>query len=335
MKKLLYFLLFLPATLVQAQQSTELRWSGNTPFIDFSNDASIDFDARMILTGDDALFLDGAKVGIGEYTPTSRLTINGTEGATPSLLIRNNSYNSTQSAGTTSLQFAFADHVGPKVEAYKVTNNSTGIKFYTEYGLNLPRLALTVHPSQLLSEADVFSLQKTGSPAGVQVHSGSTSSSLQFIRYGIKHAGLVFDGSTIIFKGMSGSDDFNPDLTVNNTESVNTAFLGNVAIGRMDAQGYKLAIAGKAIAEEIVVKLQANWPDYVFEPTYQLPSLQELQLYILQHKHLPEMPTAKEVQQDGAKLGEMNILLLKKVEELTLYILQQEARIQKLEAQIK
>lgn len=84
---------------------------------------------------------------------------------------------------------------------------------------------------------------------------------------------------------------------------------------------YKLAVGGKAIAEEFVIKLQTNWPDYVFEDTYKLPSLLEVERYIRENKHLPELPSAQEVQQNGLTLGEMNALLLKKIEELTLYVI--------------
>ena len=114
---------------------------------------------------------------------------------------------------------------------------------------------------------------------------------------------------------------------------------GNVGIGTTDPKGYKLAIAGKAIAEEIVVKLQANWPDYVFEETYQLPPLTEVALYIKQHKHLPEIPSEKEISENGVQVGEMNVVLLKKVEELTLYLIEQNKKIElqqmRLEAQMK
>lgn len=324
MKYFKYLLFFISVAMngVHAQTNTELRCNGCAPYIDLSNDASIDYDARIILNGDDALVVDGAKVGIGESSPTSRLSIKGAEGTAPSLLLRNSSYTRAQSTGTVSFQFAFNDHEGPKIEAYKVTNDNTGIKFYTESGYSLPKLALTVHPTQLLSEADVFSVQKTGSPAGIQVHSGSTNSSLQFIRYGVKHAGLVFNGNTIIFKGMSAPDDHNPDLTLNNSETVNAAFLGNVGVGTLDTKGYRFAVAGSAVAEEVVVKLQASWPDYVFESGYKLPSLLELQLYIAQNKHLPGIPSATEVSQTGIALGEMNAKLLKKIEELTLYLIE-------------
>jgi hypothetical protein len=96
---------------------------------------------------------------------------------------------------------------------------------------------------------------------------------------------------------------------------------GNVSIGTTDPKGYRLAVAGKAIAEEIVVKLQSNWPDYVFEKNYNLRPLAEVETYINQNKHLPEVPAAKEMEANGVNLGEMDMLLLKKVEELTLYVI--------------
>jgi hypothetical protein len=98
---------------------------------------------------------------------------------------------------------------------------------------------------------------------------------------------------------------------------------GNLAIGTTDPKGYKLAVAGKAVAEEVTVKLQASWPDYVFNSDYNLLSLEEIKTYIDKHKHLPEVPSAKEMETNGVQLGEMNMLLLKKIEELTLYVIEQ------------
>lgn len=99
---------------------------------------------------------------------------------------------------------------------------------------------------------------------------------------------------------------------------------GNVGIGTSDTKGYKLAVAGKMISEEVVVKLQGNWPDYVFEKNYNLPTLTELEAYIKVNKHLPEVPSACVVEENGVNLGEMNAILLKKVEELTLYVIEQQ-----------
>ncbi|MET7000189.1 hypothetical protein [Chitinophaga defluvii] len=109
------------------------------------------------------------------------------------------------------------------------------------------------------------------------------------------------------------------------------ALNGNVGIGTNDTKGYKLAVAGSMIAEKIKVKVKTAWPDYVFAPEYQLPSLQEVVAHIQQHQHLPDMPSAKEVAAEGIDLGEMNRKLLQKIEELTLYIIQQEKRIAALE----
>jgi hypothetical protein len=86
-------------------------------------------------------------------------------------------------------------------------------------------------------------------------------------------------------------------------------------------------------AEMIEVKPNA-WHDYVFYPDYELRSLSELEQYIKQNHHLPEIPSAKEVQENGIDLGDMQGKLLLKIEELTLYILQQNQQINNLQDQI-
>jgi hypothetical protein len=95
---------------------------------------------------------------------------------------------------------------------------------------------------------------------------------------------------------------------------------GNVGIGTADTKGYMLAVAGKVIAEEVVVKLKANWPDYVFDPSYHLPPLDEVMGYIAEYKRLPGMPPASDVSSTGINVSEITSLLVKKVEELTLYL---------------
>jgi hypothetical protein len=84
-----------------------------------------------------------------------------------------------------------------------------------------------------------------------------------------------------------------------------------------------LTVKGKIHTNEVKVDLLgAVAPDYVFEPTYDLKPLAEIETYIKENKHLPEVPSAKEMEQNGVQLGEMNMLLLKKVEELTLHLIE-------------
>jgi hypothetical protein len=112
---------------------------------------------------------------------------------------------------------------------------------------------------------------------------------------------------------------------------------GNAVIGTLAPQafGYTLSVGGKIASEEILVDLKADWPDYVFKSDYKLRTLTELEDYIQQKGHLPGLPAASEVQDVGIELGEMNRLLVEKIEELTLYILQQEERIKALEEKSK
>jgi hypothetical protein len=109
---------------------------------------------------------------------------------------------------------------------------------------------------------------------------------------------------------------------------------GNLGIGTTDTKGYKFAVNGSAIATSMTVKLYANWPDYVFKKDYQLPSLTEVKTYIDQNRHLPEMPSEQEIAKDGLNLGEMNKLLVKKVEELTLYLIEKDKKDKQQQEQI-
>ena len=88
------------------------------------------------------------------------------------------------------------------------------------------------------------------------------------------------------------------------------------------AVGYQLSVRGKIMSEELRIDNYVDWPDYVFEENYPLPSLDELRFSIRKSGHLPGFPSASEVKETGIDVGEMQKKLLEKIEELTLYILQ-------------
>ena len=102
---------------------------------------------------------------------------------------------------------------------------------------------------------------------------------------------------------------------------------GRVGIGTTSPDA-KLAVRGNIHAQEVKIDLNgAVAPDYVFKEGYDLRSLQEVQDHIKEHGHLPNIPSAQEMEANGIDLGQMNLKLLEKIEELTLYTLEQEVKI--------
>ncbi len=98
---------------------------------------------------------------------------------------------------------------------------------------------------------------------------------------------------------------------------------GNVGIGTTEPT-VKLAVNGTTKTKKIIVSEQsAEWPDYVFKGNYQLPDLSELELFVQSYQHLPGIPTSDEVRRHGQNLGAIQTKLLQKIEELTLYLIDQ------------
>ncbi|MBD1263211.1 hypothetical protein HZY62_21675 [Maribacter polysiphoniae] len=98
---------------------------------------------------------------------------------------------------------------------------------------------------------------------------------------------------------------------------------GRIGIGTTTPDS-KLTVKGKIHAEEVKIDLFVSAPDYVFKEGYALRTLEETQDYIEENGHLPNIPSAKEMEENGVELGVMNMKLLEKIEELTLYTLQQQ-----------
>ena len=109
----------------------------------------------------------------------------------------------------------------------------------------------------------------------------------------------------------------------------------NIAIGTSNAQGYKLAVNGTAIFTKVKVKTAGTWPDYVFKKGYHLPDLKELEEYLVKYRHLPGIASEADVKQDGIDIGDHQAALLKKVEEMTLYLIGENKALKEQNEQIR
>ena len=113
----------------------------------------------------------------------------------------------------------------------------------------------------------------------------------------------------------------------NNALGINTRQLSDAGTN------YTLSINGKMRANE--VKVYTGWADYVFEDDYELRSLKAVEKFIKKHKHLPDVPSAKVVEKNGIFVGEMNATLLRKIEELTLYMIDLKKEVETLKKENK
>ena len=174
------------------------------------------------------------------------------------------------------------------------------------------------------------------------------------IKQSSNEVGLIIDRVTgspsITSTGINGDGNIVIDAYTNGTNITGDVYLGlyndrNVSVGqgggslcighddpkaKLDVIGDAI-ISGKVTTSEIIVEANGNTAEFVFEDNYQLKDLSEVETFIKANKHLPEIPSADEMEQAGVNLAEMNKLLLMKVEELTLYLIEMEKQLKDLQ----
>jgi hypothetical protein len=169
---------------------------------------------------------------------------------------------------------------------------------------------------------------KAPSGATVGITTGNTA----------KVIGLIHDGSAGIISTttLDGTSNNSPLKFATAGQTRMVIFEnGYVGIGVSGMPTAELTVGGKIHAREVKVNVNAGAPDYVFLENYRLLPLREVSLYINQHRHLPEVPPATEMEKDGINVSEMNMLLLKKIEELTLYMIDQDKKMELLTTEIE
>ena len=136
---------------------------------------------------------------------------------------------------------------------------------------------------------------------------------------------------------MIGFNSTVPTLFVgpaNGANTIGTVMIGTTSLGNAAGQGYLLGVKGGIIAEKVKVATYDNWADYVFDETYPLKTLEEVETFINTYSCLPDMPNALDIKNNGYDLAEMDALLLKKIEELYLYVIELKKENEELKKQI-
>ncbi len=310
-------------------------WATNGSNLDFAvyapNNLYLDAGGQKRMT-----ILSNGNVGLGTTSPLSGgsaaswLTLNGTSGY---------SGGSIYSIGGVVKGYSYVDNDGLLTQ-----QAVTGQKFVTNNGITAMSIATsgnvgigTTSPTVALDVFNATAIVRAISSTGTNrtfFAAENTGGTYYFGGENSAGNGIFGTGGLPYALGINTSSTNPLQLGTNNMVRMTISSGGNVGIGTTDAQGYKLAVNGSAIAESITVKLHGSWPDYVFKSKYTLPSLTQVKTYIDKNKHLPDMPSEQEVAKNGINLGEIVKVQTKKIEELTLYLLEEHTKNTKQEARI-
>jgi len=243
------------------------------------------------------VFYNTGNVGIGTDIPAEALDVVGTANFSQDLRIGQQNGNGI---------FVFNTEAGTDIHDMILYGNNGKARAYLAASYERTQFSLGN-----LSEQEFFNINNNEITNSVFVHMPRPDSRMVISGYGDykpEHKFIVRNGSALI--------------------EGNILSTGKIGIGLESSEipvDYQFAVAGKIISEEVKVKLQsAGWPDYVFSKDYKLPTLKNVEDHIKAKGHLQNIPSAAEVAVNGILLGDMNAKLLKKIEELTLYTIQQQ-----------
>ena len=262
------------------------------------------------------------------YSTTSSLALFKTTSATNSAItVENGTGNLNLGVGATTPHpyaysttgsFMIGADGGPTVFVKGMSSGLVGINTIT------PGFNLDVNGSMHTNNILIID-QPTATAAAAWFRGPASQTANMIIQGGNLQAWWFTGGNGVLNIGGNGG-------TQPTTGVLNIDYLGNSAFGGNTASNYKLDVYGNLRANEVVVN--TTGADYVFDTAYRLPSLQSLDKYIHAHHHLPDIAPASEMQEQGLSVGENQTVLLKKIEELSLYIIEQNKKSEELSQHI-
>ncbi|CAN5272040.1 hypothetical protein BH09BAC3_BH09BAC3_35250 [soil metagenome] len=312
----------------------------DTPLNSSNARYNIQFNWRGVLTPP-PFFIQGStsNVGIGTATPTSKFEIAGAGGLNVDMKLNgrmqlgdasNNAGIFVNTAQTMYMGQLNSTHMGFYNGAWRfIVDNSGNVGIGTT--TPLAKVQLNINGSSTNPEAltwpDISMFLQ---------NSNATNGNLNVVGFGdASGLGVAAFGTITDQTNHTAKLFFSTKPSISDRPLVRMLIdeNGNVGIGTKTPD-QKLTVNGKIHATEVIVTSTVPTPDYVFESSYILPDLKDVKSYIDQNKHLPDVPSAVDIEKNGINLSEMNMLLLKKVEELTLYVIELKKENEKQQKQI-
>jgi hypothetical protein len=274
--------------------------------------------AQWTLPGVNISNTNTGNVGIGTTNPFKKLHVAGF------LMASTMDYVSTGTGSSIYIgQEGATGNVYSLIQASTNGNNGSGVLSLNKYGGNVG-----IGTTTPLAKLHVLGGEIRITGAGVS-GSGSGANITFYDSDNTTRRGFVGDGSSgntdiYLLADVGGALNFGANGVAS---KMFISTIGNVGIGTINPDA-KLTVNGTIHSLSVVVDTNIPVPDYVFKNDYNLPSLAEIKTYTDKNHHLPGVPAAAELEKNGIDLGEMNMTLLKKVEELTLYLIEKDKQLQ-------
>ncbi|MFW0736592.1 tail fiber protein [Flavobacterium sp. T12S277] len=322
---------------VPGSSGLDLHWYGGIRFGDW--------------TGSNVMRIENGNVGVGVLNPTSKFQVSNSFNTDTNEVVASFTRAVGNTGGSSIVRFGYHNTCDLEVNSgytavgyrfgnymdFNIVNNHTGgqhggINFATNSSI---KMAINVNGDVGIGTTTPSNLQGWGKVldvAGTDHSKILATSTSGLYRVGIfSHNESWYGGG-----GFVGTESNHPlHFITNYNAKMSILTNGNVGIGTTKPDS-KLTVAGNIHAQEVKVTVNAGVvPDYVFANDYKLKSLEEVEAYIKQNKHLPEIPSASDVEKNGLMLAEMNLSLLKKIEEMTLYMIEQNKKIEKQNEKIR